>query len=234
MTTNLHSILHKKYIDRNLASLYIAYYDSAILDPELWVNQFLGLFTKLEDHPDILKIFKEAKENEYKVESKSIQNFLKFINYKPLQLEKKFIFIFDAQDMNVSVSNKLLKVFEELGTNFCVFLMLPDNALMLPTVLSRAIKLRISDSNTQEGSALDFSKIQAPQDLLAFIKQNKENDYQIEKKFMEQSIQGQLSKSKASAESYLELDELLKKLKDNEVYNNFNNSKQSRIARFFP
>ena len=86
---NLQSILFKKYLDQKLASFYIINYDSRNTDPNNWVNEFITLFTKIQDHPDILKITKEEKETEYKVDSKSILNFTKFINYKPIDLEKK-------------------------------------------------------------------------------------------------------------------------------------------------
>lgn len=231
---NLQSILFQKYKDKNLASLYIANYDSTLINPEKWANDFINLFTKIEDHPDVLKLHKDDKENEYRVESKSIREFLKFINYRPLQLEKKFIFIFDAHDISTIVSNKLLKVFEELGTNFCLFLMVPDNAPIMPTVSSRAIKIQIQNSNAPARLSLDFSAINTPQELLAFIKQNRDNDSQIDKNFIEQIINNLLSQSSKSPDNYSKLNEILKILSDNEIFNSFNNSKQSRMARFFP
>ena len=231
---NLQSILFQKYKAKNLASLYIANYDSTLTNPEQWANDFINLFTKIEDHPDVLKLHKDDKENEYKVESKSIREFLKFINYRPLQLEKKFIFIFDAHDISTIVSNKLLKVFEELGPHLCLFLMVPDNAPILPTVSSRAIKIQIKNSNAPARLTLDYSGINTPQELLAFIKQNQDNDSQIDKNFIEQIINNTLKQCVDNPKAFPKLDELLHILSDNETFNNFNNSKQSRMARFFP
>ncbi|MDD4972958.1 MAG: hypothetical protein PHY93_01335 [Bacteriovorax sp.] len=236
MTDNLQTILFKKYQDKLLASLYIVNYDSRSIDPDLWVNQFMTQLTSIADHPDVLKIHKAEKETEYKVDSIQIRDFLKFINYRPLQLEKKFIFLFDAQDISTILSNKLLKVFEELGPNFCLFLMVPDNAPLLPTVLSRAIKLQIPNKKELISTAPDFSEIQTPQDLLAYLKQNRESASaaQDEKKFIEQVIQHCLTQSKLSSEPFKNLDELLKILADYETYSNFNNSKLARMTRFFP
>jgi DNA polymerase-3 subunit delta' len=233
MIDNLQTILFQKYQDKFLASLYIANYNSRSIDPDLWVNDFLTQFTQIEDHPDILKIHKTDKEPQYKVDSPQIRDFLKFINYRPLQLEKKFIFIFDAHDISTILSNKLLKIFEELGANFCLFLMVPDNAYMLPTVLSRAIKLKIPNKKELKVQDLDFSEVRTPQDLLALLKENG-NNAQDEKKFIEQTIEHFLTQSKDSPEYFNNLEELLKILADNETFSNFNNSKLSRMARFFP
>lgn len=226
----LQTILYKKYQEKNLASLYIGNYNSNDLDPEIWVNEFISQFTTLEDHPDILKINKASTESEYKVDSKSIREFLKFINYKPLQLEKKFIFLFDAHDISLILSNKLLKVFEELSSHFCLFLMVPDNAYLLPTVLSRAIKLQIGESKKDQAPLDQLKAISTPSELMTLLKDGP----QIEKKFIEEAISRCLAHSKSSPEFYLELDSLMKTLFENEMASNFNNSKSGRLTRFFP
>ncbi|MDO9180906.1 MAG: hypothetical protein Q7U04_00795 [Bacteriovorax sp.] len=230
MKKNLQEILFQKYQDKNLASLYILNYDSKSVDPSIWVNDFLTQFTKLSDHPDVLKIFKTEKENEYKVDSASIALFLKFLNYKPLQLEKKFVFIFDAQDISTILSNKLLKVFEELDSNICLFLIVPDNAQILATVASRSIKLQIPPMENANYQKTDFSGIKTPQDLLALLKTGGLED---EKAFIEQAIEHFLTLSKSSAQSFQEAHELLAVLSEYETYSNFNNSKLSRMTRFF-
>lgn len=231
---NLQTILLNKYQNKLLASLYILNYDSQSIDPDLWANEFTLQFTKIKDHPDVLKIQKNALESDYKVDSVQFRDFLKFINYKPLQLEKKFIFIFDAHDISTILSNKLLKVFEELGSRFCLFLMVPDNAQMLPTVLSRAIKLQIPNKKELEVIAPDFSEVDTPQQILALIKQSRDNgNPQIEKLFIEKAIERCLVQCKSSPESYKNLDQLLKILASYETYSNFNNSKLANMASFF-
>lgn len=235
MQDNLQKLLYKKYLDKNLAALYIAKYDSAFIDPELWAKEFLGQFTSLEDHPDVLKINKTEKETEYKVDSLSIKNFLKFLNYRPIQLEKKFIFLFDAQDLSVILSNKLLKIFEELDAHFCLILMVPDKAPMLATVESRAIKLQISaPQNSDNQNSFDFGKLKTPMDLMNYLKQASGNSQYDEKKFIEHAIAQILLAAQSTPQSFNDLEALLRSLENFETANNFNNSKLSRITPFFP
>jgi len=233
---NLQKLLYTKYLNGNLASVYMAKYDSQSIDPEVWVKEYLTQFSLLEDHPDVLKINKTEKENEYKVDSVSIKNFLKFLNYRPIQLKKKFIFLFDAQDLSVIVSNKLLKIFEELGRDFCLILMVPNNAQLLPTVESRAIKLQIPGlpNNLNNQNQTDFSAIKTPMDLINALKtQGGVSNYE-EKKFIELAIDKILnSAAPTSLESYQEIDSLLKKLQSYEISASFNNSKLSRLTTLF-
>jgi hypothetical protein len=112
--------------------------------------------------------------------------------------------------------------------------MVPDNAHMLPTVLSRAIKLQISNSKELMESSTDFKSVSSPQDLLAFLKQNRDiSGMQNEKKFIEQTIERHLTHSNSSPESFLNLEKLLKILADDEIYSDFNNSKLARMTSFF-
>lgn len=227
MKIDLQKILLDKYHTDKLASFYIVNYNSERTDPKQWVSTFSTSLTKVDDHPDILKINKLDSENEYKVDSESIKNFLKFINFRPIQLKRKFIFFFDAQDISVILSNKLLKVFEEMEANTTLFLMVPDNSFMLPTVLSRAVKLQIEEnSNLIEKDIPPFDTYTTPQELLAYLKQN--NGTQDEKRFIEHVINKSLAQG-----NYKDLDELLKVLSQHETFSNFNNSKLSRFGRFF-
>lgn len=235
MSDELKNILIKKYQEKTLASLYLLNYDSQSINAETWVDNFLKELTPLADHPDVLKVFKDEKANEYKVDSLAIKNFLKFINYRPLQLQKKFIFLFDAQDLSDIVSNKLLKVFEELESAYCLILLVPDNAPMLATVTSRAVKLKIASPEAQkEVDESDFRNITTPQELMAHLKLGREQSGLEEKKFIEYALKQCLAQSTATPESFKELEELLKTLKDYEIRSAFNNSKLSRLSPFFP
>lgn len=230
MSDEIGKILLKKYQEKTLASLYLVNYAPQATDPLIWVENFIKELTPLSDHPDILKVFKDEKSNEYRVDSPAIKNFLKFINYRPLKLQKKFIFLFDAHDLSVIVSNKLLKVFEELGSDYCLILLAPDNSPILPTVLSRAIKLQIKGiSELNASSLINFNDILTPQELMAALKQGGD----LEKKFIEHAIKQCLAQSK-SPESYKDLETLLDILKDYEIRSAFNNSKLSNLSSFFP
>ncbi len=217
-----------------MASLYLANYNSEKTNPKIWSDNFLKKLTPIEDHPDVLKLNKTEKEQEYKVESPAILELNKFINYRPLILKKKFIFLFDAQDLSTIVANKLLKVFEELSTDICLILFAADNAAMLPTVVSRAIKIQIPNSNKSDASISEnFDQISSPQELITYLKQSRADSHQIEKKFIEQKIELLLKNDRKPA-TYQEMEELLISLKDFETSSNFNNAQISRISRFFP
>jgi hypothetical protein len=235
LNDSLQKLLYKKYLDKNLAALYMARYDSAMIDPNLWVDEFLAQFSSVADHPDVLKINKTEKETEYKVESASIKQFLNFLNYRPIQLNKKFIFLFDAPDLSVILSSKLLKTFEELGADFCLIMMVPDNAVLLATVESRAIKLQIpTPKNAQVlPNSANFEDFNSPAQLLAHLKQSS-NANADEKKFIELAIFDVLSHATATPEYYNKLEAVLRNLENFEVAASYNNSKQSRLAAFFP
>lgn len=227
---DLQTILLKKYQQKLMASFYILNYDPKSVDPEIWVNNFISRFTKMADHPDILKI-KDEDGSDYKVDSIQIREFFKFINYKPLDLDKKFIFIFNGENLSTILCNKLLKTFEELGSNFCLFLIVADNAHLLPTVLSRGIKLQIPKEQQLLAEESSFSNVHTPQELLALIKNS--SNIQDEKQFVEKAVENCLVQCEHSPESYKHLEELLKILSDNETYSSFNNSPLSRLTRFF-
>jgi len=223
--------LLKKLKEESLASLYLFTYNAETTDPVHWVESFQKEITPLADHPDILKLSKGPKESEYKVDSTAIKDFLAFISTRPLQLTKKFIFLYDAQDLSVIVSNKLLKVFEELGSDYCLMLFAPRNTSLLETVLSRAVKLSLPDQSatglTLTEEKIDFSAIFSPQELLSVLKES-DDDLEAEKKYIEYAIDQCLKKK-----DYKALGDLLQTLKDYELRSTFNNSRLSRLTPFF-
>lgn len=236
MLDDLHKILYHKYQNGDLANLYIAQYDSSSIDPDLWVKQFLTQLTAIEDHPDVLKIKKAEKESEYKVDSQSIKNLLKILNFRPIELKKIFIFLFDAHDLSVILSNKLLKVFEEINSQFCLILMVPDKAALLPTVESRALKLKIENATQLNSNkkTLDFDKIDSPKDLLHFLAQSEEDSYSNKEKiFIENLIERHLKKADHSFLAFKELETLLINLAHYESTGRFNNSKLARLSLLF-
>ncbi len=236
MLDDLQKILYHKYLNGDLANLYMAQYDSSSTDADLWVKQFLTQLTTVEDHPDVLKVKKTEKENDYKVDSQNIKNLIKILNYRPIELKKIFIFLFDAHDLSVILSNKLLKVFEEIDPHFCLILMVPDNAVMLATVESRALKVKIESPLRSYSSkaSLDFSKIDSPKELIQFLSDSTdENTHYKEKKYIENFIDQHLKKASHSAESFKNLEALLLNLRLYESATSFNNSKLARLSVFF-
>ena len=222
---NLSKNLLAKYKSGNLASVYLAKYPENT-DPEIWAREFLKNITPLTDHPDVLWVSRGEKENDYKVDSAGIAALLKFLNYRAFELKTKFIFIKDAHLLSVIVSNKLLKVFEELPENFCLFLFAPQEENLLPTVESRALKILIP-KDIDATPALDLPSFTSAQELLGVLKKS-ENEFAMEKRFIEES----LDKSLKTA-NFKDCVELLENLKTHSIGDSFNNSKLSRLSLFF-
>lgn len=223
---DLKKILFHKYKEGGLASLYLALYPEHT-DPSMWAQEFLSQITKLPDHPDILWVERDEDEKEYKVESPGILNLLKFLNYRGFELKKKFIMLKDAHLMSVIVSNKLLKIFEELPENFCLFLFSPQDQGLLPTVESRAIKILLP----QDLNGVDYDAGQveytSAQDVIANLKKS-ENPELDEKRFIEESLNKTLK-----GQNFKEISETLENLKHFSVSADFNNTKLSRLSLFF-
>lgn len=223
---DLKKILLKKYQDDNLATVYLAKYPEHT-DPKKWALDFLQPITKLADHPDVLWVSRSENENDYKVESKGIASLVKFLNFRAFELKKKFIFLEDAHLLSVIVSNKLLKVFEELPENFCLFLFAPQGQDLLPTVESRAIKVLMPQDPIDFDSHQDVPQYQSAQELLASLKKSDDEDLE-EKKFIENALDSAIKSG-----DFKECGRLLENLKHYGVSENFNNAKLSRLALFF-
>lgn len=224
VNTSLKDNLLKKYQDGKLASVYLAKYPEEN-DPKVWAQDFLKDITPLSDHPDVLWV-ERIEENEYKVDSEGILNLLKFLNYRAFELKKKFIFFMDAHLISVIVSNKLLKIFEELPENFCLFLFAPYDQNLLPTVESRAIKILLPKDLSGNYDA-PLPHYASAQELVASLKKS-DDDYLEEKKFIEESLNLALQ-----SKDYQKCSELLEALKHYQVSENFNNSKLSRLSLLF-
>jgi hypothetical protein len=218
---DLKKTLLKKYEKDMLAQVYLARYGNST-DPKTWFQDFLSGITKLPDHPDVLWVSRDLKkdkeqENEYKVDSASIKSLLNFLNFRAYELKKKFIFIEDAHLLSVIVSNKLLKVLEEMPVAFCLFLLAPKQESLLPTVESRAIKILLPEN-------LDADPV-----LVAVMELKKSDDsLSMEKSFIENSLQRVIESG-----DYLALEAALDNLKMHSISESFNNSKASRLSPFF-
>lgn len=217
--------LLKKYNQGNLAQVYLAKYPEHT-NPVVWAQNFIKDITKLADHPDILWV-ERVEENEYKVESTGILALNKFLNYRAFELKKKFIFINDAHLMSTIVSNKLLKVFEELPENFCLFLFAPQDQNLLPTVESRAINILLPQDLSGVNYDASLPNYASAQELVASLKKS-DDDYLEEKRFIEESLVKTLKTG-----NFKDCTEALENLKNYQVSDAFNNSKLSRLSLFF-
>ncbi len=234
MKKNLAETLKNKLNDDSLASLYLLNYDPKKIDQHKWVTSFINSITPINDHPDILKIEVDQDERLYKVDSPNISKFLSFLCYSPLKLPKKFVFLSDAHLLTTTVSNKLLKILEELNDKTCIFLMVPQNAQVLPTIASRAVKLLIDLSETSVIAEEKLSANLTPQELIKLFKQNPNKAHLLEKELVEAVINIKLSEISCNPTSYIQIDELLKDLKSIKDASAFHNSKLSEISKLFP
>lgn len=223
---DLKKILLAKYDADLLAQVYLATYAPHV-HPEEWISDFLSPLTKLEDHPDLFWVRRSEKENDYKVDSASIKAMLKFINYRPIELKKRFIFITDAHLLSVIVSNKLLKVLEELPELYCLFLLVPEGQTLLPTVESRSIKVRIPTEVPAEFQKTEF--FESAFDVMGHLKTS-DDPFHDEKKFIETQLDLMLSKNP----TYRQCEDMLANLKHYVKSDEYNNAKVSRLSLLFP
>ena len=217
--------LLKKYNQDNLAQVYLAKYPEQAC-PIMWAKNFINEITPLADHPDILWIDRGV-DNVYKVDSSGILALNKFLNYRAFELKKKFIFINDAHLMSVIVSNKLLKVFEELPENFCLFLFAPQDQNLLPTVESRAIKILLPENLPTVAHDELPQQYASAQELMTSLKKS-DNAHLEEKHFIEESLKKILRNA-----NYADCSQALINLQHYQISEDFNNSKLSRLALFF-
>lgn len=128
-----------KYREQKLPHLFIIKID--VENSNIFYEQMIESITnkKLTNHADFLKVVVDENEKAYKVDSKNIAHFSKFLNFKPTHLQHKFAFILDAHLMSEVLFNKFLKTFEETSSDTTIFLIIPKEEELLPTIKSRAI-----------------------------------------------------------------------------------------------
>ena len=148
MRNKLKKILIEKFSSNKLAHLYLI--EPTLIDSSDQVLKFtkevLQQFIdsskypkKLTNHPDILEFTTENKS--YNMDDlKLISDFVK---YKSIELPQKFLIITQLEKLSELHLNKLLKTFEEPPVPLCIFLLNPRKTNILPTVVSRTIKLRL-------------------------------------------------------------------------------------------
>lgn len=229
---DIKEILIKKYQNNTLAQVYLASYTPNDNIRE-WVKDLLSPLTTLEDHPDVLWVMRSEKENNYKVDSLSIKAMLKFINYRPYKLKVRFIFISDAHLLSTIVSNKLLKVLEEMSSLYCLILFTPEGQSLLPTVESRSIKIRIKNPRPSLHLLHPFPPIRengkSAFDVLSELRSS-EDQFQDEKKFMVSQLNLLLS----GPPTFKQCENMLVNLRLYEKSDRFNNSLLSRLSLLLP
>lgn len=152
------NILTEKWKTKTLGHFYLVECHQDTFDKNLAINQFIqsflinvlvttgktvtvaGKMIKGKSHPDLFFVG-EDQETSYKVDE--LAEFFSFNELAPLELKHKFIVIHYAHFFTVAIANKLLKILEEPNKNTTIFLLNPRGGELLPTIRSRAIKLKL-------------------------------------------------------------------------------------------
>lgn len=93
-------------------------------------------------HPDVLTYPKKDKKDKT-VSSEEINELIEESYIRPIECDKKVFVIENAQTMNLSAQNKLLKTLEEPPRNVHIILGATNEFSLLPTIKSRVKKLEI-------------------------------------------------------------------------------------------
>ncbi len=125
-----------------------------ILNIEFKDNNFdhhLNLF-KNNSHPNIKIIEKEIDTKTRKIKSNITINQIRklkiFLNSTSIMQNSSKIVIIDSADyLNISSSNSMLKILEEPKVNTYIFLISNQISLLLPTIRSRCLKIKLNSHN---------------------------------------------------------------------------------------
>lgn len=99
-------------------------------------------------HPDIIFVKREKDKKELGV--KVIREVRSDAFIIPHEADRKVFIIEEAERMNASAQNALLKILEEPPERVLFILLCSSASAMLPTVLSRCVKLSLSPVETEE------------------------------------------------------------------------------------
>ena len=115
------------------------------------VDHHLNLF-KNNTHPNIKIIEKEIDSKTGKIKSNitidQIRRLKTFLNSTSIMENSSKIVIIDSADyLNISSANSMLKILEEPKENTYIFLISNQISLLLPTIRSRCLKIKLNSHN---------------------------------------------------------------------------------------
>jgi hypothetical protein len=179
---------------------------------------------KLNDHPDLLWLEKTANKKEYSLSNLSPLSF--FLETKPLESDRKFVIFENAQDLGLSVSNKLLKALEDTPEYLTIFLITSHKEGLIQTLQSRSQFLRLGEPKAEqvitpeELATSDFVQLNSDEkkshlsSLIEGLKSST-NDYHQLAQIMHiaQRVQSNLSLNNDLAGEFMALKELEKSLR---------------------
>tara|TARA_Y100000780_G_C13696001_1_gene422540 strand:- start:38494 stop:39405 length:912 start_codon:yes stop_codon:yes gene_type:complete len=86
----------------------------------------------------------------YKVDDPHMNSYFKAVQYGPMELEQKFIFVDKGQLISEYFANKWLKTLEEPTANVTTLFLVENQVPLLNTIESRAITLRVQSEDLNE------------------------------------------------------------------------------------
>lgn len=89
-----------------------------------------------------IKYYPKSEDGKVKVDD--VKDLLSDVYYTPIELEKKFYVINNANMANEASQNKLLKTLEDTPNSSCIILKCTNLVNILPTIKSRCVKVEIS------------------------------------------------------------------------------------------
>ena len=107
-----------------------------------------------DNHPDFMLIEPDGNQ----IKNAQIESFQEFVNIKPYDAAYKVIIIKDADKMNASSQNRILKTLEEPPAHVIVIMLTTNSESLLPTVLSRSLIIKLS--GVHQNLVVDYLKAQ--------------------------------------------------------------------------
>ena len=120
-----------------------------------------------QNHPDFYYLEPEGKANNIKIEQ--IRQMQSQIALSPYLADKRVVIINDAETMNEAAENSLLKTLEEPTGDVVFILVTANKDLLLPTILSRCMKLYFAPLSEDEIKIILKSKYAVNEDKATVI-----------------------------------------------------------------
>ena len=120
-----------------------------------------------QNHPDFYYLEPEGKANNIKIEQ--IRQMQSQIALSPYLADKRVVIINDAETMNEAAENSLLKTLEEPTGDVVFILVTANKDLLLPTILSRCMKLYFAPLSEDEIKIILKSKYAVEEDKATVI-----------------------------------------------------------------
>lgn len=120
-----------------------------------------------KNHPDFYCLEPEGKANNIKIEQ--IRQMQSQIALSPYLADKRVVIINDAEAMNEAAENSLLKTLEEPTGDVVFILVTANKDLLLPTILSRCMKLYFAPLSEDEIKIILKSKYAVNEDKATVI-----------------------------------------------------------------